>query len=103
MMPGYCQSTALATVAETAQVTHGTLLLVCHCTYGLIINGKLLADRTKLYHIIILYQRVGRHYSCKLMGKRCRDEALQIYLHYYIIPTLFAYFLACHPYILLHF
>ena len=35
--------------------------------------------------------------------KRCRDEALYIYLHSYIIPTLFAYFLAFHPYISLHF
>ena len=26
-----------------------------------------------------------------------------IYLHYYIIPTLFAYYLACHPYTFLHF
>ena len=34
--------------------------------------------------------------------KRCRDEALYIYLHSYIIPTLFVY-RACHPYISLHF
>ena len=27
------------------------------------------------------------------------SEALYIYLEFYIIPTLFAYFLACHPYI----
>ena len=32
-----------------------------------------------------------------------KDGALYIYLHIYIIPTLFAYFLACHPYILLNF
>ena len=32
-----------------------------------------------------------------------RDRALYIYLHFYIIPTLFAYFLERHPYILLHF
>ena len=29
--------------------THGTLLLVCHSSYGPTINGRLLADRTKLY------------------------------------------------------
>ena len=29
---------------------HGTLLLVCHSSYGLTINGRLLADRTKLEH-----------------------------------------------------
>ena len=28
--------------------------------------------------------------------------ALYIYLHYYIIPTLFAYLLAYHPHIFLH-
>ena len=33
----------------------------------------------------------------------CRNRALYIYLHFYVIPTLFAYFLACHPYIFLHF
>ena len=33
------------------------------------------------------------------MWKRCRGGVLYIYLHFYIIPTLFAYFLACHPYI----
>ena len=33
------------------------------------------------------------------MSKRCRDGALYIYLHFYIIAILFAYFLACHPYI----
>ena len=46
-MLGYCQSAALATVAETAQVfkdAHVTLRLVCHSSYGLTINGKLLAD-----------------------------------------------------------
>ena len=34
------------------------------------------------------------------------DARMRLFLiHYYIIPTLFAYFLACqwHPYILLHF
>ena len=36
--------------------------------------------------------------------KRCSDGALYNDLHFHaIIPTLFAYFLACHPYILLHF
>ena len=29
--------------------THGTLLLVCHSSYELTINSRLLADRTKLY------------------------------------------------------
>ena len=46
-MLGYCQSPALATVAETAQVfkdAHGALRLVCHSSYELTINGKLLAD-----------------------------------------------------------
>ena len=49
-MLGYCQSAALATVAKTVKFnTNGTLLLVCHSTYGSIINGRLLAghaDRT---------------------------------------------------------
>ena len=31
------------------------------------------------------------------------DAGMRIYLHYYIIPTLFVYFLVCHPYIHLHF
>ena len=35
--------------------------------------------------------------------KRCRYRALYIYLHFCIIPTLFAYFLACKPYIFLLF
>ena len=46
-MLGYCQSAALATVAEMAQVfkdAYGTLFLVCHSSYGLTINGKLLTD-----------------------------------------------------------
>ena len=39
------------------------------------------------------------------MWKRCRDETLYIYLRFWIIPTptLFAYFMACNPYIFLHF
>ena len=42
----YCQSAALATVAMTVKFnTHGTLL-VCHSTYGPIINGRLHTDRT---------------------------------------------------------
>ena len=44
-MMGYCQSAALASVAEMAQVhvsTHGTLLLICHSNYGPTINGRLL-------------------------------------------------------------
>ena len=45
-MLGYCQSAALATVAEMVKFnTHGTLLIVCHSTYGPIINDRLLADR----------------------------------------------------------
>ena len=46
-MLGYCQSPALATIAETAQVfkdAHGTLCLVCHSSYELTINSKLLTD-----------------------------------------------------------
>ena len=42
-------------------------------------------------------------YLFTLQWKRCRDEALYIYLHYYIFRTLFAYFFGCHPYIFLHF
>ena len=40
-----------------------------------------------------------------VVWKRCRDGALPICwpLLSCIIPTLFAYFLACHPYIFLHF
>ena len=42
--------------------------------------------------------------TVELMLKRCRDEAfVNLPSLYHIIPTLFAYFLACHPYILLHF
>ena len=46
---GCCQSAALATVAETAQGFEDTRHLTCHSSYGLTINGRLLADRTKLY------------------------------------------------------
>ena len=38
---------------------------------------------------------------CTLVWKRCREWALYTYL--YIIPTLFAYFLVCHPYIFFYF
>jgi len=31
--------------------------------------------------------------------KKCRNGTLYIYLQFYIIPTLFAYFLTCHHYI----
>ena len=48
---------------------------------------------TKLYPYIFLQN------SCTLVWKRCRDGALYTYLHFYIIPTLFAYLYACHPYI----
>ena len=43
--------------------------------------------------------------ECNCSVNRCRDRASYIYLHCYIVPTLFAYSLACHPYsyILLHF
>ena len=40
---------------------------------------------------------------CTLVWKRCREWALYIYLHFYIISTLFAYFLVCHPYIFFYF
>ena len=39
---------------------------------------------------------------CNCNVNRCREWALKIYIHYYIIPTLFACFLACHPYIFLY-
>lgn len=39
--------------------------------------------------------------QCTLVWKRCRDGTMYIYLHVYIIPTLFACSLACHPYIIL--
>ena len=35
--------------------------------------------------------------------KKTWGEALYIYLHFHIIATLFVYFLACHPYMFLHF
>ena len=61
-------------------------------------------------HLACLMRRVRRVQSTKhrLSYKHAsdlivRDRALYIYLHFYIIPTSFAYFLACHPYILLHF
>ena len=49
----YCPSAALETVTETAQIlsTHGTLLFVCHSSYGPTINGRLLADRTNSYTV----------------------------------------------------
>ena len=37
------------------------------------------------------------------MIKMQEFSCFYIYLHFYIIPALFAYFLACYPYILLHF
>ena len=40
------------------------------------------------------------HYSCIPVWKRCRDRALYNYLHFYVIPTLFAHLLDCFPYIL---
>ena len=38
------------------------------------------------------------YYSCALAWERCRDEALYIYLHFYILPSLFVLVLACHPF-----
>ena len=36
--------------------------------------------------------------------KRCRDRVLYVHLlHLYLISTLYAHFLMCHPYISLHF
>ena len=50
-MLGYCQSAALATVAEMVKFnTHGTLLIVCHTTNGPIINGRLLTDPVQTIH-----------------------------------------------------
>ena len=48
-MLGYCQSAALATVAETTQVEAHTApyLFVTAATDQVGINGRLLADRTK--------------------------------------------------------
>ena len=45
-MLGYCQSAASATVAESAPIEAGMApsLLLCHGSYGLTINGRLLAD-----------------------------------------------------------
>ena len=31
--------------------------------------------------------------------KRCRDRVMYVHLYFYLIPTLFAYFLACQPYV----
>ena len=45
------------------------------------------------------YLYIFLHHICNLVWKWFRDEVLYICLHYYIIPTLFAYFLVCHPYI----
>ena len=39
----------------------------------------------------------------RLLTRFDGDGALYICLHFYIIPILFLYFLACHPYILFHF
>ena len=43
---------------------------------------------------------IYRYSSVKMMY---RDGALYICLHFYIIPTLFAYFSVCHPCMFLHF
>ena len=42
------------------------------------------------------YPYIFLHYSCTLVWKTCRDRTSYICLHFYIILTLFAYFLACH-------
>ena len=43
--------------------------------------------------------------ACQKVCKQGRVDVKwrQIYLYYYVNPTLFAHFLACHPYIFLHF
>ena len=64
-MLGYCQSPVLATVAETAQVfkdAHGTLRLVCYSSYGLTVNGKLLADCS------LTGQTLTRRYTDRTVG-----------------------------------
>ena len=57
-MLGYCQSAALATVVETVQV-HPWYLLVCHSTYRLTINGRL------------VYSQAVQNYTCRV-GDRFR-------------------------------
>ena len=54
--------------------------------------------------IVCSYQ-IATKYYLTVLWKRCRDGALPIRwpLLSCIIPTLFAHFLACHPYIFLHF
>ena len=38
--------------------THGTLLLVCHSSYGPTINGRLLTDHTKFAHAGLRFLQV---------------------------------------------
>ena len=50
----------------------------------------------------IAYLRI-HELSSRASATRHDTETLHIYLHFHIIATLFAYFLACHPYIFLNF
>ena len=68
---GCCQSAALATVAEMAQgFKDARHHHICHSSYGLTINGRLLADRTKLY-----MTDSAHHFSVKLSLFMCKLAA----------------------------
>lgn len=71
--------------------SHSSTLPVCASTS--LVQGR---DDIRIYKALFLHLFTLQF---KLVWKRCRDEVLYFYLHYYIIPTLFAYFAASHPYI----
>ena len=51
-------------------------------------------DDIKIYKVLSLHLFTLQLHSSV---EKSRDGALYIYFHFYIIPTLFANFLACHP------
>ena len=67
---------------------------------GVKIHGMVLASS----QLVARFRKTSMH-CLTAVWKRCRDGGLPICwpLLSCIIPTLFAHFLACHPYIFLHF
>ena len=61
MRASYCQSAALATVAETAQVyAHTSPYSCCHSSYGPTINSTLLTDHTNYARRVEIASGKGR-------------------------------------------
>ena len=72
------------------------------------LNGVLSVTQLKnvmlLYVFMMLLYKVASYFikeidKAPLVSSRCRGGDLYIYLHFYIIPILFLYSLAGHPYI----